>query len=190
MSLPTKGSVVIPLEKGLHLNLTFLCNGKLFHCNGEITDRYKEGQLYLMSVRLTSELERLQRRKFYRLPYSLEINYRKDEEEELWITTQTIDLSGGGCRMNTVETFEPGTYLELSFALKMASGIHKQEWLGKVSSCEPIPNKPSEYETRVEFLDTERRKRELLVKFIFEEERRIRRKERGRRGNEEENFNS
>ena len=71
----------------------------------------------------------------------------------------------------------------------MASGEYEHVWSGKVTSSSALSDQPDIFETRVEFLDAERRKREQLVKFIFEEERRIRRKERGK-SSEKENFNS
>lgn len=186
LSVPTEGNVIVPLEKGARLSLTFFCGRKLYSCRGEITDRYKEDKLYLMVVRLTSELERIQRRQFYRLSHSMEIEFRKVLEEDTaeveelpWNKGTTIDISGGGCRFNAATACTEQEKLEIRFYVKMASGTYEQNWIGRVTASIPVPNRADIFETRVEFLGEERRKREQLVKFIFEEERRIRQKERG-----------
>lgn len=186
LSVPMEGNVIVPLEKGARLSLTFFSGRKLYSCRGEITDRYKEDKLYLMVVRLTSELERIQRRQFYRLAHSMEIEFKELLEEETpaaeelpWNTGTTLDISGGGCRFNSAAACTAGEKLELRFFIKMASGTYEQNWIGKVTASVPVPNRADVFETRVEFLGEERRKREQLVKFIFEEERKIRQKERG-----------
>ncbi len=198
LSLPIEGNLVIPLEKGWRLELTFWCKKGMYQCSGEVLSRYKEDNLYLMTVRITSELERIQRRQFYRLPYFMEIEFmeQKEEEdtsqeteEEVWNTGTTIDLSGGGCKFHSKFQYVQGTQLKIRFDIKMASGEYEHVWSGKVTSSSALSDQPDIFETRVEFLDAERRKREQLVKFIFEEERRIRRKERGK-SSEKENFNS
>lgn len=188
LSLPIEGSVVIPLEKGSHFELVFYCGAKLYSCRGEITERYKENKLYLMNVRLTSELEKLQRRKFYRLSYAMDIKFREFQEEENplpeekelpWLRGTTVDISGGGCRFNAPTPCKVDTKLEVKFDIALSGGNYKQEWLGKVTYSQPVPNREGVYETRVEFLGEERGKREQLIKFIFEIERKMRQKERG-----------
>ncbi|MFW5669421.1 MAG: flagellar brake protein [Acetivibrio ethanolgignens] len=192
LSLPIEKSIVIPMAKGWRIELTFFSSKGLYRCQGEILERYKEENLYLMIVRLTSELERVQRRQFYRLPYSMEIEFRerKEEpaiqeissekmEEHSWNTGVTLDISGGGCRFNAPVACQIGSQLELEFFLKMENGFHGQRWRGKVTASYPVPNRNDIYENRVEFIDNDRQKREQLVKFIFEEESRIRSKDRG-----------
>lgn len=190
LSLPIEKSIVIPMAKGWRIDLTFFSGKGLYHCQGEILERYKEEKLYLMIVRLTSELERIQRRQFYRLPYSMEIEFREvkeepgiqdisSEEEASWNTGITLDISGGGCRFNAPVACQIDSQLELEFFLRMEKGFHRQRWRGKVTASYSVPNRNDMYENRVEFIDNDRQKREQLVKFIFEEERRIRRKERG-----------
>ena len=187
--LPIEKSVVVPLAKGRCLELTFCCKKGVYRCSAEVIDRYKEDNIYLMLVRITSELEKIQRRKFYRLPYAMEIEFREvkkedeisleEQEEALWNRGVTLDLSGGGCRFNSSATYDVETQLEIRFFVDMESGSYEQIWIGKVTSSSQIPNRPDMYETRVEFIDTNRQRREQLIKFIFEEERKMRRKERG-----------
>lgn len=192
LSLPIEGSAIVPLEKGGRLFLTFFAKKGIYQCSGEVIDRYKEEKIYLMVVRLTSDLEKIQRRQFYRLFYAMEIEFREwkkqeeitsgrleEETEEKWNKGTTVDISGGGCRFNSEFLYPTEAILELRFYIKMASGFYQQNWQGKVTVSYAVPNRPEVFETRVEFLDLERKKREQLVKFIFEEERRIRRKERG-----------
>lgn len=189
--IPIEKNTLIPMARGWRIELTFFAAKGLYRCQGEIQERYKEEKLPLMIVRLTSELEKVQRRQFYRLPYSMEIKFREikeepdiredsDEEAEIpWSKGITLDISGGGCRFNAPVSCQAGTPVELEFVIGTEDKPCRQRWRGKITVSYLIPNRSDMYENRVEFTDNDRRKREQLVKFIFEEERRIRRKERG-----------
>jgi len=49
------------------------------------------------------------------------------------------------------------------------------EIVGKVLSVREVANRPGEYEHRVQYVNLDNDTREEIIKFIFEEERRIRR---------------
>ncbi len=182
ISLPTEGSSLVLMEKGWRLLLDFYCEKGIYRCSGEIIDRYHEDKLYLIVVHITSELERIQRRQFYRLTYATEIRFRKlveGEDKPVWEFGTTVDISGGGCRFNSKQEYEAGEQLEVIFFIHTKSGSRELRWQSIVTGCFRIPNHPKLYEIRIEFRVLDKKQREQLVRFIFEEERRVRQKERG-----------
>lgn len=172
LSFPDGEESIGLAEKGWRLFLTLFSQQGIYSCNGEVTERYGEKQHSIVFVRLTSNLEKIQKRQFHYMAYTAEIEFRESRErkEEMWNSGTAILLSGDGCRFNSSICCPVKTVLELRF-----SG---QDWKGRVMAVHQVPNRPEIFETRVEFLDSALKKREELIKFIFEEERKMQQKER------------
>ena len=62
--------------------------------------------------------------------------------------------------------------------LEIKGGIREVKTLAKVLSCAPIKNSEA-YEARVQFEGIANRDSELIIQYIFEDERRRRRQESG-----------
>ena len=90
-----------------------------------------------------------------------------------------IDISGGGARFNSRESYEPETRMKLQLKLPLTKIKPGDEIFAKVISCDLLPNKDKMYEVRVEFLEMTSAVQEAIVKFVFEEERKRRRRDNG-----------
>lgn len=192
IAMPIEHGRIIPLDIGDKYHVCFYTKHGLYHCLCQVIDRYRIGNIVTAVVEMTSELEKFQRRQFYRLSCLKEIRYSllndiKEKKETSIITMQDrafstatmIDISGGGCKFNCNELIMIEKKLILCFYLELAKGITQFELLGKVVYSSEVLNKSKIYEHRIEFLDIKEEDRESIVRFIFDEERRRRRKEKG-----------
>ena len=90
-----------------------------------------------------------------------------------------VDISGGGVRFVSNHRYEPDTIIYLTYKLMIAGKEKAYEIAGKILATKPIENRPGEYEHRVQYLNMNNLEREEIIRYIFEEERKSRRKENG-----------
>jgi c-di-GMP-binding flagellar brake protein YcgR len=63
----------------------------------------------------------IDRRRFYRIPQSFDVQYRAfGALEESWCVTRTVNLSAVGIRFRSGDLLEPGTMLEMQITLPTA----------------------------------------------------------------------
>ena len=82
--------VLMPFERGKivllpvdgEYSLCFYSTRGLFQCFGKIVDRYRSDNMYILVIDLTSELQKLQRREYYRFSCALELKSRLCSKEE------------------------------------------------------------------------------------------------------------
>ena len=89
-----------------------------------------------------------------------------------------MDISGGGLRFLSTQKYEPESLLYISYHLLKNGERKKYEVFGKVLSVRELENRPGTWEHRVQYYDMDTDTREEIIKYIFEEERKSRRKER------------
>lgn len=197
--------LTMPQEKGrlqlLHLDsvyrLQFYTEAGLYECKGKVVDRYKTDNVYVVVVDIVSALKKIQRREFYRLNCLLEVRMHILGEEELmagdlqrilkmldysrpvYADGIMVDISGGGVRIVTDCQVEEGEYVILKFETQMKSGSREYELLGRIVTRRNLENRKKQYELRVEFEQIDNNVRESLIKYIFEEERKKRKLEKG-----------
>lgn len=182
IATPFEHGLIVPLEIGEKFEFIFYTERGLYHCRGEIIDRYKEGRLSILVVRFLTDLEKFQRRQYFRLEYEMEILYRvitQEEAQEQWNTATIIDISGGGCRFYSQIEHEVKQSCVVLFRYTYKGKMINAQYNVTIVSSSPIEKRKGYFEYRVEFNDISVVERETLIKFIFEEERKIRRHERG-----------
>lgn len=166
----------------------------IFSCEILVTERGKEGNIYIMEVECTTELKKFQRRQFYRLPCTIEGYFRKLTDTELLrfqhdniVPEDTqdvdkgiiVDISGGGLRIMTEKPLEKNNYIYIRFPVEMNIGNRDIEVVGRVILSLESPNRKDCYDNRIQFKGISHELRETVVKYIFEQQRIIQRKERG-----------
>lgn len=185
--------ILLPMDK--EYNLVIYSGNNLFQCFARIIDRYKSENIYTLVVELTSNLRKYQRREYYRFSCVLEMNSRNLEEEEVRAIEERdpysnlipglplkrsviVDISGGGLRFLSTHPYEPGSLIYISYNLVLRGKKKEYELVGKVLSSEKQQDRKSTYEHRVQYVDIDVDVREEIIKYIFEEERKHRKKER------------
>lgn len=209
-----KAKIAMPIEKGRIIPLTvgdkyiicFYSDKGLYQCKALITARYKEKNIYILEIQFLSDLEKYQRRQFYRLECNLYIKYHIITEAEVILSNQLIkndflnetdeqicsealsacqnvwyegiitDISGGGAR------FISDTQIDTTNPILLDIKLHDNKShiiQVKVISSNKMANRPNFFEHRVQFNDIASEEREAIIKFVFEEERRQRKREKG-----------
>ncbi|MFP4697268.1 MAG: flagellar brake protein [Eubacteriales bacterium] len=175
IAAPIDGGKIIPLGIDDYYMLCFYTNKGLYRCKSKILDREIIDNQHFITVKVISNLEKYQRRQFYRLDCALPFHYKTDNKDE-WIEGIIIDLSGGGLRFTCSERIDKNMKIVCKLVLEELNDI---KVTGKVLTSELVPNEEIKYIHRVEFDNIETVDREKIIKFIFEEERRRRKKEKG-----------
>lgn len=207
IAAPIVNNQIIRLRKGINYLLYFYSDKGLYQSRAEVIDNIRENNIIITRVRLTSDLEKIQRRQFYRLELIHDIEYRiitveedilnkklsskdvtdaKVEEYKIrlseldrkWEKVSITDLSGGGTRFNTDKIYNPGDKIIIRMEFVVGGIYRRLDINGVILSSTKLFNNHEAFEYRVEFKDFDRKDREYLIKYIFEEERRRRNKER------------
>lgn len=196
VSMPIEHGRIIPLSKGKKFDAFFYTAKGLYQCRVIIIDRFKINNIYMMDIELLTEPVKYQRRQYYRLELNIPIRYMQitetesnvmANEEELperlenlseYHTGETIDISGGGLRFTGDTLVEKGNRLAVVFDIDYEGNIERYLLAADVIMSFAIPQHHGMYEHRVEFKDISKENREMLIKYIFQEERKIRKNNR------------
>jgi len=181
----------IPMYKGdyypLHintlLNVIFFQKDKVYLFRGKVYERFTVNELHFVKVEVLSDIINIQRRRDYRLSCILEIKYREVEldglklkpKKEEFTSTRTIDISGGGVCIVLNEELSVNTYLECTLNLEDKISV---EFIGKIVRTEKNEddNVYYKYKAGISYQIINNKDRENIVKFIFKEQRKLRRK--------------
>lgn len=207
IAMPIEKGRLIPLSVDDKYQMFIYSNKGLYQCNMIITNRYKDEKIHILTVQIISELEKFQRRQFYRVDCILDVSYhcisepekiltekflrddftsaeerakwhlKLEELKKVWYQGTIIDLSGGGARFISEKEIEKGLLVSLDFNLQIGAKTKQLQIQGAVISSIKLINRNGFYEHRVKYVDILREERETIIKFIFEEERRLRKRE-------------
>ncbi len=186
IGMPMENGHMVTLQVGEKYEV-FICTKRgRYQCTAMVIDRYREMNLHVAIVRILSGFVRQQRRQFYRLEIIMEIMhclYEESKLEELveykWEMATLTDISGGGARYNANCHYKSGDLVLLKVVIPFQSGNRELILKSRVISSQMVLNRLGLYETRVEFSEIELPQREAIIHFVFEEERKQRRREKG-----------
>ena len=207
VSMPIYENRIVPLEIGDEYQMCFFTNSGLYQCRGRISKRYTEKKMYVMDVVLLTEMKKFQRRRFYRLDCMFTVKFRvlsdvectlrerlaKNEFESEsdrqqcqeaiekmpreWQEGTISDISGGGMRFHSRVELKRDELLEVRFPLSFRNGILPMTFVLRVIACVYYEGSQIAYEIRGEFENVKDTEREIVIKYVFEEQRRRLRKE-------------
>ncbi len=204
IAAPVQDGRLVPLREGEDIELCFFTKAGLYQCRGRIKRRVSDNRVPALEVLFVSELQKFQRRKFYRLECTFEINYRRLSREELelredmaqakergnetivaackkeleelpenWQVATITNLSGGGVRFHLREKLDSGEAIEVSIPLSMQNGVTPMKFMAHVVDCDSSDDtREKSTDARCEFDGVTNREREMIVKYVFEEQRR------------------
>ena len=197
VNMPFIDGHIVLLEIGDDYDLCFYSGNGLYQCYARVTDRYKANNVYVLCLELTSPLRKFQRREYYRLNCILNMKCREVGDKEYddmkmkqndvsFINTDLIledgvivDISGGGAKFISDRKFDRDTKILFMFNLNIGGRLTEYEVIGRIILSEEMEGRPGEYRNHVQFVNIKDRDREGIIRYIFEEERKIRRKESG-----------
>lgn len=192
--MPMEKTKLILLPVDGEYDVCFYTGQGLYQCYVRIVDRYKSDNTFILLCEPTTNLSKHQRREYYRFSCILNMESRELVEEELEALEKNellfqeglplqksviVDISGGGARFVSNHRYEADTVIYLSYKLMIAGKEKKYEIAGKVLASKPIENRQGEFEHRLQYMNMNNLEREEIIRYIFEEERKNRRKENG-----------
>lgn len=195
--MPIEQTKLVLLPVDGEYEVFFYTDNGLYECVVRITDRYKSNNVYIVLAELQTNLRKYQRRDFYRYSCALDMETRGLLQEETvafekgekfvmppGLPTQKsviVDISGGGLRFVTDYMYDINSLIFCKYELFIHGGVKIYEIICRVLDSKELPNKKGEFEHRVKFVNLDNDEREEIIQYIFEEERKNRRKERGLR---------
>jgi c-di-GMP-binding flagellar brake protein YcgR len=199
--LPLYKGKRVMLHTGAGFEITFYTADKgPYRSLGVVDECYKEDDTYLVRFTLKTEFFKIQRRKHYRMECHLNMNLYQITEEEAHdlderelrerikapdIFTERekdviLDISGGGIRFVSEHPHETCDCLAIHTHLKNEHVDQDMVVPVTVVACRKVDKDREKYEIRAAFTHMNHHLREMIIKYIFYEERKIRKKGRVR----------
>lgn len=189
IAMPMEEGTLVMLGLGVRYEFIFIGKAGMYQAVGQIRQRYKKDNIYMLLVELRSQPEKFQRREFFRYTKQIKVFYYPITEEEADMESgnaifimlqkskgreeqsgQLLDISGGGGRLQSDEPFGDESYVLIGVHLKSET-INKQYYIpSKVIKCAPGKEK-TKYESHVKFLFKDTKTSEEIIRYIFEKER-------------------
>lgn len=199
VGMPTEGGKMVLFQIGFECSLFFYTQKGMYICEGRVTERYKKDGFYMMAIKITAGPKKYQRRDYYRVDCAIDFTFYKITKEiaELESTedlfeeianpkylpekrlARTKDISGGGIKFITDQQLEAGSYILTVMHLANDKLDHTFYLATEIIDCLPIEKVQDKMVARGKFRFKDIRDRELIVRFVFEEDRMLRKKENG-----------
>ena len=186
--MPIEQSRMVLLPRNAMGTLVIYTSNGLFQCEVKVGDRYKKDNIYLQVLELISGIKKYQRREYYRYSCTVPVFSRCLTEEEqrtmVWDETQkgiegsSLDIGGGGVRYLVSEQMTSGEMVICYLELEIKNTVKEIQALGKILSVRPVKDS-NLFEVRVQFEKISNAAREQIIQYIFEDERKRRKKSNG-----------
>ena len=194
-AMPIYEGHIVPLQNGKRFEGYFYSDNKIYKASCSVRSRGKQDNLHVVEIGLESKPVKVQRREYFRLTCSIPATIRcvtvideskdsfKDSDfskEEIKCTI--VDISGGGIKAYSKQMLEKGSVVLLNFTLEFNNGNKEKSIIGKVVDSFKNTNDESVFDNRFQFIDVSKSDRDEIVKYIFEQQRNILKKELGYNG--------
>lgn len=172
LALPFVGTVPVPIRIGERISVYSVSDDAVYRVDGEIIKRQLE-PVPLLQLKIISDIIRVQRRRYVRVPIVLNIQYKLKDVDRIYYT-YSKDISGGGIRIVLPEPLKIHDIVEIRVELPSPElPIDCEGEIAWVDTQEIIVNKRREEITHagVRFTSIEEKERERLIKFLFNYQR-------------------
>lgn len=195
IGVPIVGGRVLMVPQNVRIDVCFFTGRGLYQGRAIVVDRFKEDNIYVMVIEMISELQKYQRRQYFRLNCNMNIMYRNLTDEELAefnqegkVSTQVsddamyksataLDISGGGIRFLTQYSLNKDDIIFVNLEIVYGDVERKYNLAGRVLEVFEAKNRNQYNECRVEYCNMSGETREQIIKYIFEQERMMRKRE-------------
>lgn len=199
ITMPTDDGKIVVFQVGIECQFYFYTQKGLFTCDAVITGRARRDNFLVLMARVTSPMKKFQRRDYYRVNCLLDFSYYKVTDEVAALETtedlfeeitnpdyiiqkmlaRTRDLSGGGIRFNANEILKKGDKLLCVLHLQNDKMDRMFYLVSEVIDCNPIEQVRDKWVVRAKWIFKNLKDRDLIVRYVFEEDRKLRKKENG-----------
>ncbi|MDD6156259.1 MAG: flagellar brake protein [Lachnospiraceae bacterium] len=199
IAMPTENGRMVLFQVGLRCRMLFYTKKGLYTCFATVQKRYKKDNFFMLQMLVVSDPVKFQRREFFRVESMIDMKYIRvprafaeypttesvfEHIQELgYVENQrkgiTLDISGGGIRFVSDERMEPESFILIIIRLTNDKIDQTFYLVTEMIDSIPSPKVSGKFISRGKFLFKDLKDREGIVRYVFEEERRIRRKEMG-----------
>ncbi|MDE5864499.1 MAG: flagellar brake domain-containing protein [Lachnospiraceae bacterium] len=197
-AMPIQEGRMIPLGVDQMFTATFYTKQTgLLRCKVKVIGRYKKDNLFMVELEPQDILKKVQRREYFRFPCRTRIDYRIVDEPELgiieagdtykpddalleWKNAIMLDLSGGGIYFVADVAENNGAMVEVRFNIVLGNKGTVVYSYAKIMRVERNQNKPTIYDHHIQFWRMEHHKREKIIRYIFEQQRKNRSQQLGK----------
>lgn len=172
ISGPIKKSEFVLMYNEEDVNIIYYVENKgRYYFKAKVVSRMMKS-IYSLLIRKTSEINIVQLREYYRLPFSFEVlkEYHKiknDKDEVFQELCEAKDISGGGIKIICNQDHKIGEEVFCSF--KIQGSLIKIK--GIVVRIEELNSIRYKYSLGISFKDLSEDERDLIIRFIFEQQR-------------------
>lgn len=164
---PIYNGHIVPVRIGSIIQIIYFTKEGLYTFYAKVLNRFS-GKLFLLQVEAISQVEKLQRRQYFRLERIIPFTFTIQNDPEDKIYEGVIeDISGGGLRSRIRNKLSIGDILNCKFKLDTEINV-----LSKVIRFEELEGK--EYEIGLCYMDVDNKTREKIISYIFQEQRKNR----------------
>lgn len=176
MHMPISYGNLVKLPMKYDYKMMFYTEKGMYKYTARIIKYVSQGNFNFMIVELSSDAEKFQRREFFRYECIIEFKFDKLLEGETSINfdPDTIlatgiikDISAGGIRFLGDELIEADSIIKCRIPLKNDRLI----CAAKIVAVQNFPKSSYKYQYRAEFMELKEADKDLIVRFIFEEQR-------------------
>lgn len=199
ITMPTDEGKMVMFNIGFECQFYFYTGRGLYTCEAVITNRYKKDNFYLLAAKIKTGLKKFQRREFFRLECMIDFAYYKISNEVAKLETteelfeeivnpeymdlkglgRTKDISGGGMRFTTMEPLEVGSKILAAIRLSNERIDQMFYLVTDVIACDPVEKMQGLWIVRGKYEFKNIKDRDLIIRYVFEEDRMKRKKENG-----------
>lgn len=184
IAAPINEGVVFPIHTGTVIYVYFARKKEsvkvFYRFKAVVTGRGASNNVPLLKIEAAGDIEKIQRRNYFRLDCSLSVQYRQVEslnparnEGTPFKKALASNLSGGGICLLLEEKLEVGKLIEC----ELPTGEGKiVGFYGKVIRYDRSETEGFKYEVGIAYIKINENDREAVVKFIFDEQRKLRKK--------------
>ncbi|MBS4539866.1 flagellar brake protein [Clostridium sp. D2Q-11] len=166
---PIKYGKLVNILIGTELKIMFTLKDKARYWFNGVVENVDRENLYKLHIKKINDTVKLQEREYFRLKKILDVSITLDNNDIIKVFTE--DISGKGLKIVTKRTFNLGDNLFLEFSLN-DKNIKTTGEVVRVEDYDEINN--NIYGICYNNLDKE--SRDIIVKYIFEEQRKLRKK--------------
>lgn len=166
----------------------FITPLEAYMCHISCLTSYQEEQKKILSFKILSPLEKIQRRMHERISYHAELAFCvlpddsiKEEQQELFTEVNdnsykkyedtVVDISGGGIRFTSKRPVTPNDYVAADFKTIREGKSMIMHVPGQVVYCQALRNEKDTYDIRMKYIHLSEAKKEQIIRFVFQLER-------------------
>ncbi|UMZ73382.1 flagellar brake protein [Natranaerofaba carboxydovora] len=180
LATPIKQGMPIMIRKKDDLRISIFKEGAVYEFTAKVTKVITE-PLPMIKVPKPQKVKKIQRRNFFRLEKTIPVEYYVlDEKGEKEISSKKeanfLDISGGGAKLSTEEIIPLGAHVEFNIHLE-DDNDKPVNCIGKVVHSKKVDTERVKiYHYGIEFVSLPTAVQDRIVRYTFEEQRKMRQK--------------